>query len=180
MSPHRGRIDHFWHDVSQRGRLRGAPRSRTCAASTSPFSSHALNDLAAAIPKGWRVPRPATTAEGRNVELFLALCKLSLGGSDDGLLTWARTLNREFKPHLADAEVQGVWRSVCRYRARWRVHGHTQGWLWRQAARGKRGGLAAGVKRRAGTLLEQDRAPWEVEGGTGNGRSGFVDCSQYR
>ena len=68
---------------------------------------YALNDLAAAIPKGWRVPRPATTAEGRNVELFLALCKLSLGGSDDGLLTWARTLNREFKPHLADAEVQG-------------------------------------------------------------------------
>ena len=31
-------------------------------------------------------------------------------------------------------------------------------------ARGKRGGLAAGVKRRAGTPLAHDRAPWEVEG----------------
>ena len=50
--------------------------------------------------------------------------KLALGGSDEGLLTWARTLNREFSVPLADAEVRGVWRSVCRYKARWRVQGH--------------------------------------------------------
>ena len=154
----------FGADTGYTGVLSSNPIHGDYQTSYPRTEPYALNDLAAAIPKGWRVPRPATTAEGRNVELFLALCKLSLGGSDDGLLTWARTLNREFKPHLADAEVQGVWRSVCRYRARWRVHGHTQGWLWRQAARGKRGGLAAGVKRRAGTPLEHDRAPWEVEG----------------
>ena len=53
---------------------------------------------------------------------------------------------------------------MCRYRARWHTEGHQQGWLWKQAARGKRGGLAAGVKRRAGTPLAHDRAPWEVEG----------------
>ena len=124
---------------------------------------YTLTDLAAWIPKGWRVPRPATTAEGRNNELFAKLCKLALRCSDEGLLTWARTINSEFSDPLADAEVRGTWRSVCRYRARWRGHGHQQAWLWRQAARGKRGGLAAGVTRRAGTPLEHDRAPWETE-----------------
>ena len=39
-----------------------------------------------------------------------------LAGSDEGLLTWARTLNREFSVPLPDSEVWGIWRSVCRYR----------------------------------------------------------------
>ena len=92
------------------------------------------------------------------MDLFRALCKLALGGSDDGLLTWARTLNREFAVPLADAEVQGVWGSVCRYRARWRVQGHQQAWLFRQAARGRKGGTASGVARLSGSLTE--RQPW--------------------
>ena len=75
------------------------------------------------IPKGWHVPHPATTAEGRNNELFAALCKLALRCSDDGVLTWARTLNSEFAVSLPESEVRGVWRSVLRYRARWRVDG---------------------------------------------------------
>ena len=86
-----------------------------------------LAELARALPAHWRRPsKPAdlATAPGRNCALFAALCKLALGGSDEGLLTWARTLNREFSVPLADAEVRGVWRSVCRYRARWRVQGH--------------------------------------------------------
>ena len=85
-----------------------------------------LAELARALPANWRRPsKPAdlATAPGRNCALFAALCKLALGGSDEGLLTWARTLNREFSVPLADAEVRGVWRSVCRYRARWRVQG---------------------------------------------------------
>ena len=101
-----------------------------------------LAELARALPAHWRRPsKPAdlATAPGRNCALFAALCKLALGGSDEGLLTWARTLNREFSVPLADAEVRGVWRSVCRYRARWRVQGHQQGWLWKQAARGSKG-----------------------------------------
>ena len=130
------------------------------------------HDLRRAIPKGWRVPHVPTTGEGKNCSLFAALCKLALGGSDEGLLTWARSLNREFDPPLPDAEVRGVWRSVCRYRARWRVQGHQQGWLWKQAARGSKGGLiggrkggmASGVVRRAGTPLEHDRAPWDALG----------------
>ena len=63
---------------------------------TDPYD---LAELARALPAHWRRPsKPAdiATAQGRNCPLFAALCKLALGGSDEGLLTWARTLNREF------------------------------------------------------------------------------------
>ena len=83
-------------------------------------------------------------------------------------MTWGRTLNREFAVPLPNSEVLGTWRSVCRYRARWRVQGHQQGWLWKQAARGRKGGLIGGLRsgvvRRAGTPLEHDRAPWVALG----------------
>ena len=52
------------------------------------------------------------------------------------------------------------WVTVCRYRARWRAQGHQQAFLFRQAARGRKGGTASGVARRAGTALEHDRTPW--------------------
>ena len=134
-----------------------------------------LAELARALPAHWRRPaKPAdlATAPGRNCSLFAALCKLATRGSDEGLLTWARTLNREFAVPLSESEVRGIWRSVCRYRARWRVQGHQQGWLWKQVARGRKGGLiggrkggmASGVARRAGTPLEHDRAPWAALG----------------
>ena len=164
-----GRVSEFYRakfgaDAGYRGVLSSNPVHGDYATSYSRAEPYTLDQLAGAIPKGWRTPSVPTTAEGKNVSLFKALCKLALRCSDDGLLTWARTLNRDFDPHLPDAEVRGVWRSVSRYRAKWRVHGHTQGWLWRQAARGKRGGMSAGMKRRAGTPLEHDRAPWETDG----------------
>ena len=131
---------------------------------TDPYD---LAELARALPANWRRPsKPAdlATAPGRNCVMFAALCKLALGGSDEGLRTWARTLNSEFAVPLPESEVRGIWRSVCRYRARWRVQGHQQGWLWKQAARGRKGGLIGGLRsgvvRRAGTPLEHDRAPW--------------------
>ena len=154
-----GRVSEYYRatlgaDAGYRGVLSSNPTHADYHTSYPRADPYALGDLAAWIPKGWRVPRVPTTAEGRNVDLFRALCKLALGGSDDGLLTWARTLNREFSVPLADAEVRGVVASVCRYRARWRAQGHQQAWLWRQAARGR----ASGVKRRAGSLTE--RQPW--------------------
>ena len=145
-------------DAGYRGVLSSNPTHADYQTSYPRADPYALADLASWIPKGWRVPRVPTTAEGRNVDLFRALCKLALGGSDDGLLTWARTLNREFAVPLPDSEVRGIWRSVCRYRARWRVQGHQQGWLFRQAARGRKGGTASGLARRAGSLTE--RQPW--------------------
>ena len=107
---------------------------------TDPYT---LVDLASVIPKGWRRPVLPTTAEGRNDYLFTELCKLGLGCSDDGLLTWAFILNNEFPSPLPTTEVRSTWRSVCRYRARWRAQGHKQAWLLKQAARGTRGGLAS-------------------------------------
>ena len=62
-----------------------------------------LPDLARAIPAGWRRPTRAAdlrTEAGRNCALFASLCKLALGGSDEGLLTHARALNREFHAPL--------------------------------------------------------------------------------
>ena len=123
-----------------------------------------LAELAEPIPARWRRPARAVdlaTEPGRNCHLFAALCKLALRCSDDGLLTWARRLNSEFAVPLPDSEVlRSVWPSVCRYRARWRVRGHKQAWLWKQAAVGKRGGKASGVVRTA-RLAVRDRQ-WAV------------------
>ena len=154
----------FGADAGYRGVLASNPIHSDYQTSYPRIEPYTLDQLAGAIPKGWRTPRVPTTAEGRNVSLFLELCKLSLRCSDDGLLTWARTLNSEFPDPLPDAEVRGVWRSVCGYRVKWRSQGHQQGWLWRQAARGRKGGLIGGRRsgevRRAGTPLEHDRTPW--------------------
>ena len=97
-----------------------------------------LPALAAAIPARWRRPTRAAdlrTEFGRNCSMFDALCRLALRCSDEGLLTHARALNREFHAPLPDSEVRGIWGSVCRYRARWRREGHNPAWLARQAAR---------------------------------------------
>ena len=115
---------------------------------------YALTDLARVIPKGWRVPRPATTAEGRNNELFAALCRRALRDTDRQLEAWAHTYNDQFVPPMDAGELRGTLKSVYRYRARWRDGGHTQTWLWKQAARGQ----ASGRVRRAGSLTE--RQPW--------------------
>ena len=120
-----------------------------------------LDELTEAIPARWRRPAKAAdlaTEPGRNCHLFSALCRLALRCSDDGLLTWATQINQEYSSALPYAEVRGTWRSVCRYRASWRVSGHKQSWLWKQATVGKRGGTASGVVRRAGSITE--RQPW--------------------
>ena len=91
---------------------------------TDPYDLAELARATGPLATGVEACGPRPRPQGRNCALFAALCKLALGGSDEGLLTWARTLNREFVAPLADAEVRGVWRSVCRYRARWRAQGH--------------------------------------------------------
>ena len=161
-----GRVSEYYRaslgaDPGYRGVLSSNPVHDDYQTSYPRTEPYTLDQLAGAIPKGWRVPHVPTTGEGKNCSLFAALCKLALGGSDEGLLTWARSLNREFDSPLPDAEVRGVWRSVCRYRARWRVQGHQQGWLWKQAARGKRGGSAShggGRPRIYATAAERQRA----------------------
>ena len=118
-----GRVSEYYRaslgaDPGYRGVLASNPVHDDYQTSYPRTEPYTLDQLAGAIPKGWRVPRVPTTAEGRNVDLFRALCKLALGGSDDGLLTWARTLNREFcRPPWPMLRFGASRRSVCRYRA---------------------------------------------------------------
>ena len=117
--------------------------------------AYGLPELAAAIPRGWRVPRVATTAEGRNCSLFHALCRRGLKDTDRELEGIAHSLNGSLGLPLPDGEVLGVIRSVLRYRARWLAQGHTRAWLARQAARGRAGGKRSGAIKRA-AVRERD------------------------
>ena len=147
-------------DPGYTGVLSSNPVHEDYQASYPRAEPYALADLAAVIPKGWRVPRPATTAEGRNVELFRALCKRALRDTDRQLEAYAHTYNGQLTPSLDAGELRNILKSVYRYRDRWREHGHQQAFLFRQAARGRKGGRASGIVRRAGTPLEANRAPW--------------------
>ena len=96
-----GRVSEYYRaslgaDPGYRGVLASNPVHDDYQTSYPRTEPYTLDQLAGAIPKGWRVPHVPTTGEGKNCSLFAALCKLALGGSDEGLLTWARSLNREF------------------------------------------------------------------------------------
>ena len=147
-------------DAGYTGVLSSNPAHDDYTASYPRVEPYTLLDLASVIPRGWRVPRPATTAEGRNVELFRALCRRGLRDTDRQLEAYAHTCNGQLTPALDAGELRGIIRSVYRYRDRWREQGHQQGWLWKQAARGRKGGAASGESRRRGTVLEANRAPW--------------------
>ena len=113
---------------------------------------YTLTDLARVIPKGWRIPRPATTAEGRNSELFNALCRRGLRDTDRELEAYANIYNDKFVPPMGVAELRGTIKSVHRYRVKWRAQGHTQTWLWKQAARGRKSG-----EMRLANVADRDR-----------------------
>ena len=110
-------------DPGYRGVLSSNPTHADYQTSYPREEPYTLDDLAAVIPKGWRVPRPATTVEGRNVELFLVLCKRGLRDTDRQLESFADTYNDGFVPPMDAAEVRGILKSVLRYLDRWREHG---------------------------------------------------------
>ena len=143
-------------DTGYTGGLSSNPVHRDYQTSYPRAEPYALADLAAVIPKGWRVPRPATTGVGRNVELFRALCQRGLQDTDSQLEAFAHTYNDQFVPPLDAAELQGILKSVLRYRDRWREHGHQQSFLFRQALRGRKGGTASGLARLA-NVSDRDR-----------------------
>ena len=134
-------------DTGYTGVLSSNPTHADYQTSYPRADPYALDDLAAVIPKGWRVPRPATTVEGRNVELFRALCKRGLRDTDRQLEAWAHTYNDGFIRPLDAAELLGILKSVLRYRDKWCEHGHQQSFLFRQALRGRKGGTASGLAR---------------------------------
>ena len=134
------------------GRSRGRRgRLKTHWGARQPY---ALSDLALYVPKGWRMPREPVTAEGRNWALFSdcmrwAGSSRNLGGD---VIEYARERNRLYvcpvEGVMSDGRVQGIARSVERYRARWIAQGrmgpdHSPDL---QAARGKLSGAARRAK----------------------------------
>ena len=103
---------------------------------------YGLDELAAVIPLGWRVPKVLLTAEGRNCSMFVALCRRGLRDTDLELEALAHRMNGKLETSLPASEVRAIVRSVQRYRARWRVRGHQLSFLVRQSKRGKRSGEA--------------------------------------
>ena len=113
-----------------------------------------LGELARVIPFGWRRPRPSRTDVGRNCDLFWGLMRWA--GSEANLgydvLAAAVAANQQFEVPLELPEVQGIARSVERYRARWIAQGRFYEVEERSAwgrARGHRSGEARRRERAA-------------------------------
>ena len=88
-----------------------------------PEGGYLLEELADYIPRGWRRPRLAETAVGRNCALFDGLMRWA-GSHPDGDLAWrADVLNATFAIPLPASEVGDTVRSVERYRRQWSERG---------------------------------------------------------
>ena len=120
------------------------------------FEPYSLPELASFIPRGWRIPKVATTEVGRNGAFFKALCKRSLKDSDREIEVIAYRLADEARAAypgsdhpFTDSEVRSTLRSVLRYRDEWRARGHAPWWIARQSRLGRKGGARSGTARRA-------------------------------
>ena len=152
-----GRVAEYYRatlgaDPGYTGVLSSNPVHNDYATSYPRVEPYALDDLAMVIPKGWRIPRPATTAEGRNSELFNALCRRGLRDKDREIEALAHAYNDKFVPPMDAAELRGTIKSVQGYRVKWRKNGHQQAWLWKQAARGRKSG-----EMRLASVADRDR-----------------------
>ena len=127
-----------------------------------------LEELSDPIPAGWRRPsrRKLVSAPGRNVTLFMAICRFAgrLSRSIYEIEAEADRLNREFVSPLDANELRDVINSAHRYRARWQARGHQPAFIERQRARGRAG---RGKARKASASPEasnEERRPWEEAG----------------
>ena len=142
-----GRVSEFYRaalkaDPGFRGVLCANPIHSDYSSTYPRHEPYSLAELATVIPRHWRVPKVALTAEGRNCSMFASLCRRGLRDTDVELEAVAHKMNGKLSPSLAASELRGVVRSVQRYRARWRVGGHQLSFLVRQAKRGERSGAA--------------------------------------
>lgn len=120
---------------------------------------YTLSGLADYVPRSWRKPTVPATAVGRNCALFEAGMKWA--GSEANLgapvLAVLAVANSEFETPLERREVEGIARSVERYRRRWEATGRfytrEERQAWAQAC-GLAGGKASGVSRRAARLAK--------------------------
>ena len=117
-----------------------------------PRKPYRIDELAEVIPFGWRIPKVALTAAGRNSALFDALRRFA--GSPDNaehdLFAVAMAINQGFDIPLGVPEVRGIAKSVTKRRARWIAAGafytDEQRTLW-----GRERGIRSGAARRKRT-----------------------------
>lgn len=156
-------------DPSFSGMGRNPAKHPTAWLREQPYS---LDELAEPIPKGWRRPRNAKTGIGRNVDLFMAVCR-SASKSSLSCIEIARGLVGEIceahdKPLLPAAEVRAIAKSVERYREQWQRDGHKPAWIERQRRRGRLGKgkpKLGQVNRSLFDVVTNEQArPWEAEG----------------
>ena len=143
------------------GRNPTHPNAKTVWGREEPYS---LDQLSSVIPFNWKRPKVASTAVGRNFDLFST--GLAWAGrqanADLPVLPALHAINAEVgdahgKPPLPDHEVGGIARSIERYREKWKRGGwHCPRWIARQSARGKLGGRPR--------LYEPGREPWTLKG----------------
>ena len=143
-----------------------------------PGPGYSLGELAAPIPRGWRMPTRARlrSAEGRNCSLFLALCRFagSATGRSADLGLEAVRLNAEFGTPLAPVEVVHIVHHVERYRDEWEAAGwYRPDWIERQRARGRRSGAARSER-------ADDRALIVVPAGAARSGCYQADINQHQ
>ena len=142
-----------------------------------PQLAYELSELAEYLPdiEKYRPKRraPEEVGLGRNVALFDQTRKWAYkairpywGGGLDGWNAWlssannrALVYNADFKYPLDGREVWHVARSVAKWT--WR-NTTAKGFSAWQVAQGRKGGVASGKARRAGSIAEA--APWETQG----------------
>lgn len=127
-----------------------------------------LAELAETIPTGWRLPARPKTVEGRNCTLFRAAMRWfgmprhwNASRDPAAVHAWiAAEFRRLFPPPQPGWHPRECWwiaQSVSRYCRENLDSGRTQaGFLRQRIERGRK----SGAKRRQGTPLEFDRAPW--------------------
>lgn len=122
---------------------------------------YSLDELAEAVPRGWRLPRVPTTEGGRNDALFRFLMRWSGMPRNWGrdVLDQALAMNARFEPPMEYAEVFGIAKSVNKIQARNLASGQTQRqFSFIQAERGRRS------KRRPDPNSERSLKPWDANG----------------
>ena len=179
LSPLRrfARISEFYRQASQadtgfngvlsHNPMCGGPRSsgRALITTWGRRAPYSLDELAEAIPQGWRMPRVPTTETGRNCSLFLALMRWSGMPRNWGVdvHNMALAMNARFEPPMEYRELLGIAKSVNKYQARQLASGQTQRqFSFIQAERGRKGGRRS--KRGPDPHSERTRQPWKAEG----------------